>query len=324
MLPLALRFDLRNPAFAGTSTTERLQAALDMAEWADDHGAVSIGISEHHGSDDGYLPSPIVFAAALAARTCNARIMIAALIAPLYDPVKLAEDLAVLDALSGGRIDLIIGGGYVADELSMFGVRSAERGPRTSDAIETLRAAWSGEPFEYQGRTVRVTPTPCQPGGPRLVLGGSSDAAARRAARIADGYAPSSGDSWAAYRDEMLALGKPDPGEGSEVSVVTTFLSEDPDAAWTALLPYFLHENNAYARWLDDAGLVGPYRACDATELQRRGQYRVLTPDAYADELRAAPFPFAFFHPLVGGTPPALGWETLHLYADQVLPRLAT
>src|SRR5205823_5191777 len=92
-----LRFDFRNPAFAGTTCAERYAAALDMAEWADGLGCVSIALSEHHGSPDGYLPSPLTMLAAMAARTTNVRFLVAALVAPFYDPLRLAEDLVVLD-----------------------------------------------------------------------------------------------------------------------------------------------------------------------------------------------------------------------------------
>jgi len=323
---LALRFDLRNPAFAGVSASERLCAAVDMAAWADEHGGVAISVSEHHGSDDGYLPSPVVFAAAVAACTRNVRIAIGALIAPLYDPLRLAEDLAVLDGLAEGRVDLVIGNGYVADEFDMFGVPLSERGKRTTEAVETLRKAWTGQPFEFRGRTVRVTPEPHQPGGPSLVLGGSSDAAARRAARIGDGFAPVSSDPWQAYRDEMRVLGKPDPGErqGAGGAVITTFLAEQPDEAWDRLLPYFLHETNAYGRWLDDAGLEGPYKVTTGDALRDAGQYRILTPEEYTEELGAmGEMAFAFFHPMVGGIPPAMAWECLRLYEERVLPALA-
>jgi alkanesulfonate monooxygenase SsuD/methylene tetrahydromethanopterin reductase-like flavin-dependent oxidoreductase (luciferase family) len=323
MVMLALRFDLRNPAFAETTPSERLRAALDMAAWADTHGGVAISISEHHGSDDGYLPSPIVFAAALAARTTNVRISIAALLAPLYDPLRLAEDLAVLDNLSGGRVDLLLANGYVADEFAMFGVPMAERGRRTTEVIETLRKAWTGEPFTFRDRTVRVTPAPYRPGGPPIVLGGSTDAAARRAARIADGYTPSTGDSWPAYRAEMVALGKPDPGERLDHPMVVTNLAEDPESAWPELLPYFLHETNAYGDWLDGAGLAGPYRRSTPEEVRTGGQYRVITPDQHASELRAmGPAAFAFFQPMVGGVPPSLAWRGLELFETQVLPQL--
>src|SRR5580658_6818631 len=126
----AMRFDFRNPPMAGTTTTERYEAALDIAEWADRLGCVNIAISEHHGSADGYLPSPLPMIAAMAARTTDVRYSVAALIAPFYDPIRLAEDLLVLDNLTRGRVDLIIGGGYVAQEFALYGVPSNERGAR--------------------------------------------------------------------------------------------------------------------------------------------------------------------------------------------------
>src|SRR6202035_301081 len=100
--------------------------------------------------------------------------------------LRLAEDLAVLDGLSEGRVDVVLGGGYVQGEFDMFGVPLAERPARVEEAVAVLRASWTGEPFEYRGRTVRVTPTPHRAGGPPILLGGASPAAARRAARIGD------------------------------------------------------------------------------------------------------------------------------------------
>ena len=147
-----LRFDLRNPAFSGVDMGDRYRAMLDMAEWADQRGGLYLSLSEHHGSDDGYLPSPLTMAAAVAARTENIRIGINAIVAPFYDPLRLAEDAAVVDQLSGGRLDLTLGGGYVKDEFDMFGVDSSERPARIRETVETLRAAWTGETFEFKGQ----------------------------------------------------------------------------------------------------------------------------------------------------------------------------
>src|SRR5688572_22057274 len=130
-----LRFDFRNPEIAATAMADRYAAALDMAEWADRLGCVSIAISEHHGSPDGYLPSPIPMIAAMAARTQNVRFMIAALIAPFHDPLRLAEDLIVLDNLSKGRVDVIVAGGYVHEEFAMFDVPMNERAKRVTETV---------------------------------------------------------------------------------------------------------------------------------------------------------------------------------------------
>ena len=318
----ALRFDFRNPPLAGTSMADRYAAALDMVEWADSRGCVNVTVSEHHTSDDGYLPSPIVMLAAMAARTTTTRFMIAALIAPFHDPLRIAEDMAVLDNLSRGRADLLVAGGYVPEEFDMFGVPLNERAKRVTETVQTLKAAWTGEPFEFRGRTVRVTPAPHRPGGPAVMLGGSSEPAARRAARIADGFVPSESHCWEPYRDECLKLGKPDPGPCPiPEQMRTTALAEDAEKGWEQMAPFFLHETNAYGAWAARSDAPSPYRVIkDVDELRETGMYAVLTPDQYIEELKAAPFPFAMFHPLCGGMPPDLAWSSLQLFERDVAP----
>jgi alkanesulfonate monooxygenase SsuD/methylene tetrahydromethanopterin reductase-like flavin-dependent oxidoreductase (luciferase family) len=318
-----LRFDFRNPEFAGVSMADRYDAAIEMAEWADRLGCISLTVSEHHGSPDGYLPSPLPMLAAIASRTTNVRLMVAAVIVPFYDPLRLAEDLIVLDHLSKGRVDVILAGGYVTEEFDMFGVPIGERAKRVTEAVETLRAAFTGERFEFRGRKVRITPAPYREGGPALMLGGSSDAAARRAARIADGFIPSIPDVWDAYRDECIKLGKLDPGPGMLPPAHTVALARDADEGWQAHGPYFLHESNAYGKWIADSGAPGPYRqAADVDELRVMGEYNVVTPGEMVEDLKAAPFPFAMFHPMCGGTPPALAWSSLKLFESEVLNAL--
>ena len=323
-LMFGLRFDFRNPAIAGTTPADRYAAALDMAEWADGLGCVTIAVSEHHGSADGYVPSPLPIIAAMAARTTNVRFSVAALIAPFYDPLRLAEDLVVLDHLTRGRIDLIVAAGYVREEFEMYGVPMKERVARVHEVVTTLRAAFTGEPFEYRGRTVHVTPAPYRPGGPAITLGGSSEAAARRAARIADGFLPSIPEVWEPYRDEMLLLGKPDPGPCPMGQMRTVALATDADRGWSEVAPYFLHETNAYGEWQAQDDVGSPYRVVDGVDaLRAAGAYAVVTPDQYVDELRAAPFPFAMFHPMCGGIPPDLAWSSLRLFEHEVMPAFA-
>jgi alkanesulfonate monooxygenase SsuD/methylene tetrahydromethanopterin reductase-like flavin-dependent oxidoreductase (luciferase family) len=259
--------------------------------------------------------------AAMAARTTNVRLMVAALIAPFYDPLRLAEDMIVLDHLSKGRVDLIVAGGYVREEFAMYGVPMNERATRVEEVVRTLKAAFSGEPFAFRGRTVKVTPAPFRPGGPSISLGGSSAPAARRAARIADGFIPSVPEVWEFYRDEVIQLGRPDPGPSPIGENRTVALAADPDKGWAQMAPFFLHETNAYGEWQAQDDVASPYRMVeDADTLRETGQYAVLTPDEYVAELRAAPFPFAFFHPLCGGMPIDLAWSSLRLFEHEVLP----
>ena len=324
-LPFALRFDFRNPAFAGTSVADRYEASLDMVEWADRLGCLAVTLSEHHGSADGYLPSPLPMVAAMAVRTTDVRFAVAALIAPFYEPIRLCEDMVVLDHVSRGRVDLIVAGGYVADEFEMYGIPLRVRGGRVTEVVKTLKAAFRGEPFTFRGRTVRVTPPPYRPGGPAVMLGGSSEAAARRAARIADGFLPSVPEAWPYYVDELRVLGRPDPGPCPVGSTVTVHLAQDTEAAWDLVAPYFMHEMNAYGTWIEQGDGAGPYRSVGSVdELRATGTYAVLTPEEYVARLRAMPAPFAMLHPLCGGLTPELAWSSLELFEHVVLPAFAS
>ncbi len=315
---LSLRFDLRAPAFGAPSST-LFPAALEMAEFGDRHGFGSINLSEHHGSSDGYNPSPMVLAGGVAARTQHMRIMLGALIVPLHDPLRVAEDIAVLDNISGGRMIVIAAGGYVPSEFAMFGKDISRRGKLVEEAVAVLRQAWSGQPFEYQGRTVQVTPRPVQAHVP-ILLGGSAPPAARRAARIADGLVTHLPDLHQVYVDEARRLGKTpipfvDPGPG------LVYVAEDTERAWEQLAPHLLHEMNAYGRWAAEAGTRSGYHPVDSLdELKASGGYAVVTPQECIALARR--YGRLMFHPLAGGCDPALGWESLQLFVDKVLPEL--
>lgn len=317
---LSLRFDLRNPAFAGTSMADRYDAAIEMAEWADSLGIpAGISMSEHHGSADGYIPSPAVILAAMASRTKSVRFSVAAVIAPFHDPLRLAEDYCVLDNITRGRLDLIVAGGYAPNEFEMFGVPLKERPKRVTEVVQTLKAAFAGKPFDYRGRTVHVTPEPFRPGGPGILLGGNSEPAARRAARIADGYVPSTADTWEFYRDEMAKLGKPDPGPARGGSSQVTALARDVEEGWKAMAPYYFHELNAYGAWRAAAGEAGPYHSvADHEALRASNMYHIITPDQMIEQLKV--MPVAQFHPLCGGMPIDVAWESLRLFEREVVP----
>ena len=325
MAMFALRYDLRCPPFAKTSAAELAAVAIEQCEWADRLGFVSVTLSEHHGSDDGYLPSPMVLAAAIAARTVNLRLMLGAMIAPLHDPVRLAEDLAVLDVVSNGRLIPVLSGGYVASEFARFGRKLSERAELMDEIVPFLEQAWTGEPFEHRGRPVCVTPRPVQRPRPPIWLGGSSRAAARRAARLADHFMPSLPEYHEVFREERLKLGKPDPGPAPAVLSNFVHVAEDPDAAWEQIAPHALHETNAYARWASDTGADVPYQAIDdADVLRASGQYPVLTPDELIEKARAlGAAGTVMLHPLMGGLAPELSWQSLRLIETRVLPALS-
>ena len=228
-----LRFDLRAPARFGAGHAELYAAALELASFADARGFDSITLSEHHGVDDGFLPSPLLVAAAMAARTQRIHFSISALLAPLYDPVKLAEDLAVLDLLSRGRVSVTLGMGYRREEYAMFGRAFEERGNLLDEWLDVLLRAWRGERFTWQGRSVEVTPRPFTQPHPPIFVGGQSQQSALRAARFGLGYQPASNDPEAEllYREECKRRGVlpqlRSPGTGEMI-----WVSHDPDRTW--------------------------------------------------------------------------------------------
>jgi alkanesulfonate monooxygenase SsuD/methylene tetrahydromethanopterin reductase-like flavin-dependent oxidoreductase (luciferase family) len=320
-----LRFDMRAPDDGPAAIADLYDAAIEMAVWGEQHGALSIAVSEHHASPDGYLPSPLILATALAARTSTIPIMVAALLVPLHDPVRLAEDMAVLDVLSKGRVSYIAGLGYRPEEYAMFGQSLGERGRRMEECLTVLQQAWTGDEFAYDGRTVRVTPRPTTPGGPPLMYGGGTAAAARRAARFGLGFFA---QTWApgleqTYYDECARLGNAPgacfvPGRNTATSI---FVADDVDRAWERIGPFMLHDARMYASWLGDAAAASKSTALTIDALRTEGgAYRILTPAEAVDHVRT--HGVLALHPLCGGCPPALAWETLELVGDKVLPAL--
>src|SRR5262245_21806175 len=133
-MELVISYDVRAPGF-GAPARELYAAALDQAQWADELGFDTVGLGEHHASPDGYNPSPLILAAAMGARTRRIRLRTSVLLAPLYDAIKLAEDAAVTQLATGGRLLLGIGGGYRPAEVETFGKRPQARWRAVAEAI---------------------------------------------------------------------------------------------------------------------------------------------------------------------------------------------
>jgi alkanesulfonate monooxygenase SsuD/methylene tetrahydromethanopterin reductase-like flavin-dependent oxidoreductase (luciferase family) len=314
-----MSFDLRAPAF-GRPAVDLYRAALDQVRWADERGFDAVMVNEHHGSEDGYLPAPLVFAAAVAARTSRLRIWISALVLPLHDPVAAAEELAVLDLVSGGRVTLVVASGYRVAEFDMFGVDFGKRASRAMAGIRVLRQAWTGEPFEYQGRTLTVLPRPVQRPGIPIVLAGSSAGSALRAAREADGYKPSRPELVPVYLDELRRLGRPEPlVPPSLAAEPAVFVSRDPEADWPLIAPHAVYDTNSYAAWTRaQPGVSRHTAAADPEAVRRSGNYLVLTPEQCLERIGAGYG--MHLKPLLGGLDPDVAWRSLRLIESDVLP----
>jgi hypothetical protein len=321
-----MRFDMRAPGMTSAQIAAQYRTAIEMAQWADYKGGASIGLSEHHCSEDGYLPAPLMLASAMAAVTKNIQFMVAAALLPMYDPVRLAEEMIVLDHISSGRVSYILGIGYRQVEYELYGLDYEKRGAiadqKLSQLLDVLRHASEGRLMP------RVTPSSFTAGRPRIMWGGATRAAARRAGQrglsffaqtntpgLAEAYAQAAQE--AGFEPGQCMLPSPEMP-----SIV--FVHPNPDAGWREVGPYLLADAVAYADWNKDANrpTVSLSKGKTVEELRaERGAHRVFNiEEAVAVVKRWGRLPL---HPLCGGCPPDLAWTYLRRVADDVMPALA-
>jgi len=311
-----LRFDMRAPDWAAPAT-DLYAAAIDMCAWAETRGAILAVLSEHHGADDGHLPTPLILASAIAAKTKQLAILLAAVPIPLWDPVRLAEEMTVLDLISRGRVLYAFGVGHRSEEYEHFGLDITTRGRVADEMLAVLSRLVRGEPVEYRGRRVRVTPRCGSAAGPLMMIAGGSKAAARRAATHGLGFisqtdSPGLRDY---YESQCRAAGHepgivqfPVPGAPTAV-----FVADDVDEAWDLLGPHLVHDAVTAASYRPhDDSVASITRADNITALREsEGPYRILTTDEAADYVCGGrPLPL---HPLCGGIPTDVAWRHLEL-----------
>jgi alkanesulfonate monooxygenase SsuD/methylene tetrahydromethanopterin reductase-like flavin-dependent oxidoreductase (luciferase family) len=320
-----MRFNWVLPEEDPVRRSEMYKAALEMATYGEQHGFAACTFEEHHGSADGWSPTPLMMAGMVLARTQQMAAMIVALLVPLHDPLRIAEDIAVIDLASGGRLNVVGGIGYIPHEYARHGKDWASRGKLMDEAVDTMLKAWSGEPFEYRGTTVRGTPRPLTQPHPPFSLGGTSKVAARRAARFGLPFFPAANlpDLESYYYEQCMQQGTQGfcmmPGE----ETIMLFVAEDPDKAWADIGPNLLYEATTYHSWqtADIKSSVHSH-ASTTEELRKEGIYQIITPDEAVERAKAAGDAAAFnLHPMCGGIPVDKAWEHLQLFVDQVLTR---
>lgn len=320
-----LRFDMRAPGCSRTQVADLYEAAVEMAAWADERGCQGIAISEHHAAEDGYLPSPLTMAAAVAAVTQRVPILVAAALLPLYDPVRLAEEMIVLDHLSRGRVVHVLGIGYRPVEYELHGQDFHRRGAVADEKLATLLAHLRAA--REATEPVRVTPMPFTAGGPMLVWGGSTPRAAARAGRNGLGFIAQSGDATLgpAYEEAARAAGRepglcvvPDPDSPASV-----FVADDVDEGWRQVGGALLADAATYYAWNEAAGLadrtVSLTKGSTVEELRAaNGSHRVVTVDEAVALIRRDGA--LGLQPLCGGLDPAVAWPYLRRVVEEVVP----
>lgn len=318
---VGLYFDLRNPPRWRRPPAAQYARALEICEEADRLGASSVWLSEHHFFEDGYLPQPLTFAAAVAARTARLRIGTAVYLAALRPPVQIAEETAIVDLVSNGRFDLGVGVGYRVPEYSAFGADIAQRYPLLETTIREVRRLW-----EEGG----VTPAPVQ--NPLPLWGGFfGPRGAELAGRLGMGLLALVPGIFDAY-----VTGLRSGGHEAEQAVIRApveiVLSEDPERAWERIRPHLAYKWDSYLTYAVEGTGRPPPRPIDPERWRRpgpRGEYprfQVLTVDEAAAFLVSAceglPVEEVFCPVSQAGMPDDLVEEHLALLLGKLRPRL--
>jgi alkanesulfonate monooxygenase SsuD/methylene tetrahydromethanopterin reductase-like flavin-dependent oxidoreductase (luciferase family) len=281
-------------------------------------------VSEHHASPDGYMPTPLIMATAMAVRSKHLPIIVGAALLPLYDPVRLVEEMIVLDHLSRGRVSYIFGIGYRPAEYELVGIPYEERGRLADEKLATVLSTLAAA-SDPNGGDTRVTPQPFTPGGPKISWGGQSLAAARRAGRngldfFGSGTAPGLEDAYITAAKEAGhepgACMVPQPR-----TPMTVYVNDDQDAGWDEVGPYLLHDVLSYSEWNADNENVASLSYSKTVDdlREERGAHRVFTVDeavAHVGTNFVLPL-----HPLCGGCPPDIAWAYLRRVVDDVMPQ---
>ncbi|MCX4965736.1 LLM class flavin-dependent oxidoreductase [Streptomyces sp. NBC_00654] len=319
---VGILFDLRNPDAWHRPWADHYARSLEFCEEADRRGADGIWFTEHHLFEDGYLPQPLTFAAAAAARTRHVRIGTAVMLPNLRRPAQLAEDAAIVDLISGGRLELGMGAGYRVPEYDLFGADFGHRFSSVERNIREVRRLW-----EEGG----ITPGPVQRPVP-LWGGFYGPRGARIAGRLGIGLLHISTEMFPHYRAGLVEGGH-DPADARVSDLLPVILADDPDAAWPRVAPHLAHQMNSY-RQLSVQGtdqprppLLRPEDFPDSPGDNGWATLEILTPEDAAarihERTRGLPVKHLIFWASVAGMPDDLVARNIELISERLPALLA-
>jgi alkanesulfonate monooxygenase SsuD/methylene tetrahydromethanopterin reductase-like flavin-dependent oxidoreductase (luciferase family) len=315
-------FDLRNPPAWRQDWSRLYGFTLEMCEEAERLGAHSIWTSEHHLFEDGYLTQPLTFSAAIAARTKRVRLGTAIMIAPLRPAVQMAEDAAVVDILSGGRVDLGLGAGYRVPEYELFGADIQRKYTTTDQRVRELRQLWGkGE----------LTPPPVQHPLP-IWMGYQGPKGARRAGLLGENLLSPNARLWEPYRDGLVEGGH-DPSLARMGGGIQAFVTMDPQADWPVVAKHLAYQIDSYRRYMVEGTDQPIPRPIDPEKVRTRemgailGSFMVDTPEEVARRIRAytsgAPVETIFMFASLAGMPEDLVARHVQTICGKLAPLLA-
>ncbi|MGU3498714.1 LLM class flavin-dependent oxidoreductase [Mycobacterium sp. C31M] len=321
-MKVGLCFDLRNPEQWRHDPSRLYGFTLEACEEAERLGASSLWFSEHHLFDDDYLSSPLTLAAAAAARTSRVRLGTSILIAPLHHPAEIAEQGAVVDLVSGGRLDLGLGTGYRVPEFELFGTTLQRRYTRTDDTVRQLRRLWSPE---------GVRPAPVQDPVP-IWLGYQGPKGARRAGLLGERLLSVDASLWCPYRDGLVEAGY-SPDIGMMAGYFNAWVCEDPERDWPTVSRHLTQHFDSYRRHMvkgTDAPEPKPVdldRILSSTKMSALGSFSYGTPELVADRIRSttagAPVDTVYLWASIGGMAEDLVMRNIETVCKRLAPLLA-
>jgi probable F420-dependent oxidoreductase len=333
-MEFGLLYDFRNPPPWHVPFPRLYAETFEQIRAVEALGFDSVWLTEHHGIDDGYLPSVLPAAAAVAALTGRVRIGTCVLLLPLHHPLRVAEDAAVVDVISGGRFIFGPGLGYKPDEFAAYGIDRRQRPSRMDEAMTIITRAWTEERFSFHGRhfrldDVRVTPPPVQRPRPPIWMAARAEAPLRRAVRFADGIiAVGVPDLIRRYR-ELVAEAGGDPAAAKVAVLRSLVIADDPERAWAAVQEHARWRMRGYGEWYGEAAdlpqdvrrleeiRAGADPAGSARALVRTAQ------EAAEDvaRLEAMGVDCAIYFATLPGYPPLAMLPTWEAFATRVMPR---
>jgi alkanesulfonate monooxygenase SsuD/methylene tetrahydromethanopterin reductase-like flavin-dependent oxidoreductase (luciferase family) len=304
---------------------------LEEIEEGESLGFTGVWLSEHHFVDDGYLPSPLVVAAAVAARTSTMTIGTNILLLPMHHPLRVAEDAAAVDLLSGGRFVLGVGQGYVQHEFEALGFNRKNRPSLFEEGIEIIRQALTEGRTGYEGKRWNLPDLPFEPrpnGKLPIYAGAFVDPAIDRAARLADGFLASAGggafgETYRKVRDALARHGREDE-DFPYVASGVAFVHEDAGRAREIVAPAIAYQRTRYAEWGTDREKPRP-ELIQPEDLPWE-RYLVGTPNEVTNGLidlyQEAPYDHFCFWGRLPGVTHEEALANARLFAERVAPKV--
>ena len=328
-----LIYDFRNPPQWRKPWAEFYDELLEEIVYAEELGYDHVWITEHHFIDDGYTPSVLPIAAAIARLTSRIRIGTWVLLLPLHNAIRVAEDAATVDILSHGRFDLGVGLGYRIEEFDGFGVNRRHRASIMDESLEIITRTMAGESVtldgrHYQVKDVQVTPPPIQQPFP-LWVGARSEAAARRAARFrANLMIVADRPVYDAWANALREQGD-DPADFEVLLSAGGFVTDDPAALWEELKPHQQYLRDTYGKWYNDASDLGEQdplgQLLHQTDEDLQARFVAGTPDDVASAIERTldwiPADHLITSPVPPGASRELARRSIELFANEVIPR---